>query len=190
MAFLNTNWEIVGFLFSLFPVMMLVGFFFLEPSDKARKHKAYHISGEWGMRFLWFSLAITPIYDFTGKEELLPFKIIFAILSEIYVMIHSMTYLRYTLSRDGFTLNALIKQIKTRDYLIWGMIASSLGMMFMVTYNAYLPIGGTLFASYHIMTRNWDRLGKGKSPVEGAAVVPYITAILFVYQVYSLMFGK
>ena len=185
----ETKIELIAIFISLLPAIFFgCYYFFVAKSDKERKHKGYHISGEWAMRFLWFSLGITPIYDFTKRDELLPLQIIFAIISEIYVMIHSLIYLKFTLSRDGFTVEALIKQIKNRDYLIWGMIASSLGMVFMITFNKYLPIGGTLFASYHIMTRNWDRLGKGKSAVEGAAAVPYITAVLFIYQVYAIAF--
>ena len=191
MAVLETRVEQIAFIISLFPaVVLFCYYFFVAKSDREKMQKSYHISGEWGIRFLWFSLAILPIYDFTQMDAILPLRIIFGIMSEIYVGIHSMTYLTFTLSKDGFTTNALIKQIRTRDYLIWGMIASAIGMVSMATFNQYLPIGGMLFASIHIMKRNWDRLNKGKSAVEGAAAVPYITGVLFIYQVYSLIFAN
>ena len=190
MVLFNTKMELLTLFVSLLPAIYFIYYyFFIATNDGERKHKGYHISGKYGMIFLWFTLLITPIYDITEKQELLSIKIIFGIVSEIYVIIHSFLYLRYTLGQDGYTLTAFINQIKARDYLIYGIISSIFVMLSMVTFNnKYFPIGATLFASYHIMTRNWNRINRGKSPVKNASVVPYITAILFIYQIFSILF--
>eukprot|EP01084_Bolivina_argentea_P118536 210304_1 len=165
MAFLATKIELAACIVGLLPAVYLFYFyFFVAKSDKERKHKGYHISGEWAMRFLWLSLVIIPISHFTQLSYILPLIYLFGALSECYVMIHVFIYLRFTLIRDGFTASALLNQIQTRDYLIWGLCASCCGIIFVSTYNRFVLFFDTLFASYHIMTRNWDRLRKGKSP--------------------------
>eukprot|EP00483_Globobulimina_turgida_P001246 UN01248 len=190
-SFLQTRVEQAACVLGLLPAILLFYFyFFVANNDKERKHKSYHVSGEWGIRFLWFALAVTPVYDFTNIKEILPLENVFGVLSECYVMIHALTFVRFTLSREGFTPTVLIKMIQTRDYLIYGMIASALGVTFALTFNRFILYGGVLCGSYHIMARNWDRLRKGKSAVQGASVVPYITGALLIYQAYSYYVRK
>eukprot|EP00483_Globobulimina_turgida_P006411 UN06421 len=184
--FLETTVEKAACILGLVPAILLFYFYFVvAKSDQERKHKSYHVSGEWAIRFLWFALAVTPFYDFTKMKEILPLANVFGVLSECYAMIHALVFVRFTLSREGFSPNVLIRMLQTRDYLIYGMMASALGVTFALTFNRFILYGGVLCGSYHIMARNWDRLRKKKSAVAGASLVPYITAALLVYHAYS-----
>ena len=182
---LNDPTHLIGLAGLLPSLGLLAHFFFFAKSDGERKHKLYHVSGEWMLRFFYLSLAILPLYDFFPKRFFMLLSTnIFAYLSFYYSLIHVFAYLRYTLNRDGYTFKALLKQINTRDYLIYGILAFLCLVYFVgISHNKYIFILAVVLGCYHVMMRNWDRLGKGKSAVSGAKEAPFIVAALVGYHI-------
>ena len=173
---------------------------FILSSAGDRKHKAYHVSGEWGLRFLYFALCVTPMHHFTKWNRIIQLRQTFGLLSFYYSCIHLLTYLKYTLVKDGRTISGFLYQINHRDYLISGVIAWLLMVPLAVTSKMYWKTRKGLgfknwkrlhrlvyvvlaLAVYHVYTRNWDRVSRGKSAVESAQWAPYITAILLGYRI-------
>ena len=173
---------------------LLIQFVFILSSDKERKHLSYHISGEWALRFLYFALSITPIYQLTEWNRIIQFRQTFGLLSFYYSCIHLITYLKYTLIKDGYSISAFLYQLQDRVYLKYGIIAYLLMIPLAITSKSYWKSRGGLgfknwkrlhrivyivlcMAVYHVITRNWDRISRGKSPVESAILAPYILTI-------------
>ena len=177
---------------------------FILNSDKDIKHKLYHVSGEWGLRFLYLSLLITPIYDITKYVKIIQVRQTFGLLSFWYTLIHIFTYIKYTLIKDGRDLNGFWIQLNDRYYLKYGVIAWICMLLLALTSNDYskMEVFGYkywkmlhrlvylvgIFAVYHLMTRNWDRLSRGKSSVEGATSAPIIMSVLLSYRILKYLY--
>lgn len=183
----------IGVLPSL--ALLLQCIFVLE-TDRDRKHLAYHISGEWGLRFLYFTLAMTPLYHLSKVSKFILVRQTLGLLSFYYVLIHIFTYLRYTLKDRS--INGLLDHINTRPYLIYGIIAFSLMVPLAITSLNYfkekmgfknwkmlhrLVYIIVMSAAYHLYVRHWDRINRGKSGVEGATNAPFIVAGLLGYRI-------
>ena len=177
-------------------IVLLIRCLFVLETDGDRKHLAYHISGEWGLRFLYFTLAMTPLYHLSKAAKFILVRQTLGLLSFYYVLIHIFTYLTYTLK--DWSINGLLHHLNTRPYLIYGIIAFLLMVPLAITSNSSIKIAMGLknwkllhrliyiiviSAAYHLWVRHWDRIARGKSGVEGATNAPYIVAALLGYRI-------
>ena len=78
-----------------------------------------HLLGEWALRFLIATLAVTPLRDLT-RINLYWFRRAFGLLTFYYVLFHFLTY--FILDR-GMNLPVIAVDIFKRPYIIVGMIA-------------------------------------------------------------------
>ena len=78
-----------------------------------------HLLGEWALRFLIATLAVTPLRDLT-RINLYRFRRAFGLLTFYYVLFHFLTY--FILDR-GMNLPVIAVDIFKRPYIIVGMIA-------------------------------------------------------------------
>ena len=204
---MSTSQLICAMIGALPSFMLFFQFAFILSTDKDRKHKSYHITGEWALRFLYFCLSITPIKNINNMHWIIPLRQTFGLLSFYYASLHLLTYLRYTLIKDGYTISAFLYQLNDRSYLIWGVLAWILMVPLAITsrihwktrkglgFKRWKQLHRTIYivmatAAYHVINRNWDRTSRGKSAVESAAWAPYIVGMLLGYRVVQWIYGQ
>lgn len=96
-----------------------------------------HVTGEWGLRLLLASLAITPLRRVTGWATLAPYRRTFGLMAFGYACAHFGTYLALDL---GFDFGFLAEDVFERPYIAAGFTALCI----------LVPLAIT-------STRNWQR---------------------------------
>ncbi|MDJ0787031.1 MAG: protein-methionine-sulfoxide reductase heme-binding subunit MsrQ, partial [Myxococcota bacterium] len=96
-----------------------------------------HVTGEWGLRFLILSLAVTPLRRLLGWPALAPYRRTFGLLAFGYVVGHFSVYLALDL---GFDFSYLAEDVLERPYITAGFAA----------FCSLLPLAVT-------STRSWQR---------------------------------
>lgn len=82
-----------------------------------------HVTGEWALRWLLVSLAITPLRRWFGWGALAPYRRSFGLLAFSYATAHVATYFTLDLALDfGF----LVEDVIERPYITVGFAAFSL----------------------------------------------------------------
>ena len=76
-----------------------------------------HVTGEWGLRLLILTLAVTPVRRLLGWNALAPFRRTFGLLAFGYAALHFATYLALDLS---FDFGALAEDVAERPYITVG----------------------------------------------------------------------
>lgn len=79
-----------------------------------------HATGDWALRFLLASLAVTPARRALGWSALAPLRRTFALLAFGYASLHFATFLALDL---GFDLAALGEEVAERPYVTLGFAA-------------------------------------------------------------------
>ena len=105
-----------------------------------------HYSGDWSLRFLLLTLAVTPLRRLTGWNRLQQFRRTLGLFAFFYVCLHFGVYLIFD---QFFDLQAIIDDIAQRPYITVGFA----GWLLLI------PLAMT---STHAMIkrlgRNWQRL--------------------------------
>ena len=89
-----------------------------------------HVTGEWALRLLLTTLAITPLRTFTGWRQLAPFRRTLGLCAFAYVCLHLATYVGFDL---GFAFSLLGEDLVERPYITIGMAALLLLMPLAMT---------------------------------------------------------
>ena len=76
--------------------------------------------GNWGLRFLLISLAITPIRKITGQIWVMNFRRMLGLFAFFYVLMHFLTWL---ILEQSIFLPAIIEDIITRPFITIGFLA-------------------------------------------------------------------
>jgi methionine sulfoxide reductase heme-binding subunit len=79
-----------------------------------------HVTGEWGLRFVLLSLAITPLRRFFGLSVLAPLRRTFGLAGFAYAALHFSTWATLDL---GLDLPAIAADILERPFVTAGMAA-------------------------------------------------------------------
>jgi len=79
-----------------------------------------HLTGEWALRLLLASLAVTPLRRIFGWRGLAPFRRTLGLLAFGYALLHFATYLALDL---GFDFAALAEDVGERLYITAGFAA-------------------------------------------------------------------
>ncbi len=107
-----------------------------------------HETGQWGLRFLLITLAVTPLAKITHSGWLIQFRRLLGLYCFFYALIHFSIYLVLDLSFDfGF----LVEDIIDRPYITVGF----LGFVVLVSLAVTSPLG-----IRRRMAKNWTRLHK------------------------------
>jgi sulfoxide reductase heme-binding subunit YedZ len=105
----------------LLPVSVLVTRFFLGDGLGANPvEEITHVTGEFGLRFLIVSLAVTPLRRFLGWNWLAPERRTFGLFAFFYATLHFTTYLALDLN---FEFSLLAEDIIERPYITVGFAA-------------------------------------------------------------------
>jgi sulfoxide reductase heme-binding subunit YedZ len=131
------------FIASLLPLAML---FWINLGANPVETITHH-TGDWGLRFLLITLAVTPLRHLSGWNWMLRFRRMLGLFAFFYVFLHFTTYL---VLDQFFDLYAIIEDIAKRPYISVGFLAFLLLIPLALTStNAMMKrLGG----------RHWQRL--------------------------------
>ena len=106
-------------------------------------------TGDWVLRFLCLTLAVTPLRIWTKQPALARFRRMLGLFAFFYVVLH---FLAYAWLDMGFDPNAIVKDIPKRPFALVGFAA----MLLM------LPLAATSFnrAIKAIGAKRWQQLHK------------------------------
>ena len=119
--FLSTKWaKLAVFLFALLPFVFLVWGWFHNDLGPNPIEKLQHTTGDWTLRFLVFTLAVTPFRKIFNLPELIRFRRMFGLFAFFYVCLHLLTYLG---PDQSFDVSAMLKDVVKRPFIFVGFAA-------------------------------------------------------------------
>ena len=102
--------------------------------------------GEWGLRFILLTLAVTPLRKISGRAWLSRFRRMLGLFAFFYVFVHFITWL---VLDQGMQIDAIIEDIVERPFITIGMLALLLLLSMATTSTA---------AMRRRMGRRWQKL--------------------------------
>ena len=79
-----------------------------------------HYSGEWGLRLLLLTLAMTPLRHFSGRAEPLRIRRLLGLWAYVWICLHFSIYLTFDLE---WSVAPLIEDLGKRRYITVGFLA-------------------------------------------------------------------
>jgi len=146
---------------SLLPLLWLAGRFAMDDLGVNPVETINRFTGDWALRFLLLSLAITPLRRF-GQSWAAPLRRMLGLYAFFYLSCHLLAYLGVDLQGDW---QALWRDIQKRTYITLGMAAFVLMLPLAVTSTNRMirRLGG----------KNWQRLHRLTYPIASLAVAHY-----------------
>ena len=121
-----------------------------------------HEFGEWALRFLLVTLAITPARKITGISKLVRYRRMLGLFALFYAVLHLFSYLGFMLAWDWAEL---LDDLYKRSYIIVGAMALSIMIALGVTSPKLMM---------RKMGRSWGTLHKLVYAAAVLAIVHYI----------------
>lgn len=146
----------------LIPLGVLAGRFFLGDGLGAEPIEVLtHVTGEWALRLLLLTLAVTPLRIGLGLAGLAPFRRTFGLLAFAYATLHMLTWLVLDQTLDW---EFIVEDVLERPFVMAGL-ASFLAMV---------PLAATSTRSaMRRLGRRWRRLHRLVYFAALAAIVHY-----------------
>ena len=107
----------------LLPLFLLFTNFYLDELGANPFEVLTRSTGEWTLRFLLLTLAMTPLRQLTGSAWPLRLRRMLGLFTFFYVCIHLMTYI---VLDHFFDWDEIITDIVKRPYITFGMLAFTL----------------------------------------------------------------
>lgn len=119
-TFLLTKWaKVLVFTLGLLPLVFL-GFRALNGQLTANPVEfLQHFTGDWTLRFLIITLAITPLRKSLNLPELIRFRRMLGLFAFFYVCLHFLTYIG---PDQAFNLAGMWKDVEKRRYITVGFL--------------------------------------------------------------------
>jgi sulfoxide reductase heme-binding subunit YedZ len=119
-TFLLTKWaKVLVFTLGLLPLVFL-GFRALNGRLTANPVEfLQHFTGDWALRFLIITLAITPLRKSLNLPELIRFRRMLGLFAFFYVCLHFLTYIG---PDQAFNLAGMWKDVEKRRYITVGFL--------------------------------------------------------------------
>jgi len=150
--------------------------------------------GNWSLRFIMITLAITPLRRLTGRNWLLRFRRMLGLFAFFYVLMHFLTWL---ILDQGLLLSAILEDLAKRPFITIGFTALLLLTAMAVTSTAGIR---------RRMGRHWDQLHYAvyavgilgvwhywwqvKKDITEPAIYAAILALLLGYRLWSKIRGQ
>jgi sulfoxide reductase heme-binding subunit YedZ len=112
--------KIAVFLAALAPLAWLIWGFFHDLLGGNPVEYITHSTGDWAMRFLLVTLAITPLRKLTNQQYLIRFRRMLGLFAFFYACLHFVTYIWLDQSLD---LTSMTKDIVKRPFITAGFAA-------------------------------------------------------------------
>jgi sulfoxide reductase heme-binding subunit YedZ len=177
----------VFFLMCLAPATVLIWRGFHSSLGANPIETITHSTGDWTMRFLLVTLAITPLRKFTRIYSLISLRRMFGLFAFFYGTLHLMTWVWLD---KFFDVHEMLKDIAKRKFITAGMTAFALMIPLAVTSTkwAIRKLGGKRWQALHrliyfsaiagIIHYIWLVKADLKKPLEYGAVL----AVLLLYR--------
>jgi len=107
-----------------------------------------HATGDWALRFLVFTLCITPFRKMFSLPELIRFRRMLGLFAFFYVCLHFLTYLG---PDQNFSLPSMLKDVAKRPFITLGFLAFVLMIPLALTSTAGMirRLGGKRWQQLH-----------------------------------------
>jgi sulfoxide reductase heme-binding subunit YedZ len=141
-------WKPLVFLACLLPAVLVIGDAF-EITGKLSANPIEDILdrfGNWAIRFIMITLAVTPVRRVTGWNWLIRFRRMLGLFTFFYVLMHFLTWL---VLDQGLLLSAILEDIIERPFITLGFTA-----LLLLTALALTSTSGMR----RRLGRRWDRL--------------------------------
>lgn len=102
------------------PALVLAGRFAIEGIGADPIKALTHTTGDWALRFLLVSLAVTPLRRFAGLRRIAPLRRTFGLAAFAYALAHLLVWSILDL---GLEPAALVEDLTERPYVMAGMAA-------------------------------------------------------------------
>jgi sulfoxide reductase heme-binding subunit YedZ len=120
-SFLANKWtKVPVFLICLVPLGMLVWRALTANLGANPVEFIQHATGDWTLRFLVFTLCITPLRKLLNLPELIRFRRMLGLFAFFYACLHFLTYLG---PDQSFDLAAIWKDVAKRPFIMVGFTA-------------------------------------------------------------------
>jgi sulfoxide reductase heme-binding subunit YedZ len=113
----------VVFLLALLPIVLLSRSFYLDELGANPFEVFTRSTGEWTLRFLLLTLAMTPLRQLTGSAWPLRLRRMLGLFTFFYVCVHLLTYIWLD---HFFDWDEIWTDIVKRPYITFGMLAFTL----------------------------------------------------------------
>lgn len=120
----------VVFVVCLLPLVHLLYAFFNQQLGANPFEELTRRSGEWTLRFLLITLAMTPLRKLSGSAVPIRFRRMLGLYSFFYAIFHLLTYLWFD---QFFDLSEITNDIIKRPYITLGMLAVLLMLPLAIT---------------------------------------------------------
>lgn len=120
----------VIFVLSLLPLVLLFINFYMDELGANPFEVLTRSTGEWTLRFLLLTLAMTPLRQLSGSAWPLRLRRMLGLFTFFYVCVHLMTYIFLD---HFFDWDEIIRDIVKRPYITIGMLAFTLLIPLAVT---------------------------------------------------------
>jgi sulfoxide reductase heme-binding subunit YedZ len=119
-ALLTSKWtKVAVFLICLIPFIELVWRVFTNRLGANPVEFLQHATGDWTLRFLVFTLCITPFRKLLHLPDLIRFRRMLGLFAFFYVCLHFLTYLG---PDQAFDLAAMWKDVAKRPFITVGFL--------------------------------------------------------------------
>jgi sulfoxide reductase heme-binding subunit YedZ len=110
-----------------------------------------HETGEWALRFLLFTLAITPIRNWTGNAAVIRFRRMLGLYVFFYAFCH---FLIWFIADHSFDFAEMLEDIIDRPYITLGFSALMVMLPLAITSNQAMirRLGAARWKSLHKLT--------------------------------------
>ena len=144
--------------------------------------------GNWGLRFLLISLAITPIRKITGQVWIILFRRMLGLFAFFYVLLHFLTWL---ILEQSMVLPAIIEDIITRPFITIGFLA--LLILFIMAATSTTNIKKKLKKRWHTIHRLvygssalavWHYWWQVKKDITEPLIYAVILSVLLLYRLW------
>ena len=139
---LSSKWtKVVLFLLCLVPLGALAWRAFHGGLGANPVEFVQHATGDWILRFLVFTLAITPLRKLLHLPELIRFRRMLGLFAFFFACLHFLTYLG---PDQSFSFSGMLKDVVKRPFVTVGFAAFVL----------LIPLALTSSAAWTVVSRN------------------------------------
>ena len=119
-------------------------------------------TGEWSLRFLCLTLAVTPLRRWTNWQALAPLRRVLGLHTFLYAVLH---FLCYGWLDMGLDVGAIVADVVKRPFILVGTLALL----------ALVPLAATSFnrAIRTLGARRWQRLHRAVYGIAGLALLHF-----------------
>lgn len=157
--------KVLVFVAGLAPAGWLLWRFFTYDLGAEPVETILHTTGDWGLRFLLITLAVTPLRLLTGWTLVMRLRRMLGLFAFFYATLHMLTYLAL---EQFFAWGEILEDVLERPYITLGFLAWVLLVPLAVT-----STNGMM----RRLGRRWKQLHQSVYVIAAAAVIHYLLLV-------------